>query len=135
MSYSIGEVSKLLNLPIPTLRYYDKEGLLPTLKRTESGIRVFSDLDLDALHIIECLKATNMPIKEIKEFMEWCEVGDDTLKKRYEMFLERKEVAEKQLEELKKVIETIDYKCWYYKTAMEAGTEDIHKKNFEKNIC
>ena len=53
--------------PSPTLRYYDKEGLFPNLKR-ESGIRKFNDHELEALRMIECLKASGLEIKDIKQF-------------------------------------------------------------------
>lgn len=128
MSYSIGQVSKMLNLSVPTLRYYDKEGLLPLLERTETGIRKFNDIDIESLKIVECLKASGMPIKDIKVFINWCGQGDATLKERYDMFLERKAAVEKQIEELEKVKETIDFKCWYYKTALDAGTESVHRQ-------
>ncbi|URZ17499.1 MerR family transcriptional regulator [Clostridium felsineum] len=127
MSYSIGEVAQKLNLSTSTLRYYDKEGLLPFVKRNSSGIRTFSDEDLKSLHIIECLKNTNMPIKDIKTFIDWCSKGDSTLEERYNMFIERRKIVEEQMANLKHTLETIDYKCWYYKTALDAGTEKIHK--------
>ncbi|MDO5292919.1 MAG: MerR family transcriptional regulator [bacterium] len=127
-TYSIGEVGKLLNLTSYTLRYYEKEGLLPNIKRSESGIRRFTEADLGFLKVIDCLKATGMPIKDIKQFIDWCGQGDESLKERYEMFLERKAIVQKQIEELEQVMETIDYKCEYYRTALEAGTEAIHKK-------
>jgi len=133
MAYSIGEVAKKLNLTIYTLRYYDKEGLIPFVERTPNGTRVFKESDLDALKIIECLKATGMPIKDIKNFIDWCSQGDSSLQQRYDMFIERKAVVEAQMEELKKTIEVIEHKCWYYKTALEAGTEDIHKNKGSGN--
>jgi DNA-binding transcriptional MerR regulator len=126
-TYSISEAAQKLNLTAYTLRYYDKEGLIPFVERTGSGTRLFKDSDLDALKIIECLKSTGMPIKEIKHFIDWCSEGDATLQQRYEMFLERKASVEAQMEELKKTMEMIDHKCLYYKTALEAGTEAIHK--------
>jgi len=126
-TYSISEVANDLNLTVYTLRYYDKEGLMPFVERTSSGIRVFKKADIDALKVIECLKATGMPIKEIKHFIDWCSDGDSTLPQRYDMFLERKAIVEAQMEELKKTMEVIEHKCLYYKTALEAGTEDIHK--------
>lgn len=127
-TYSISEVATELNLTVYTLRYYDKEGLLPFLERTPSGIRVFKESDMDVLRIIECLKATGMPIKEIKQFIDWCSDGDSTLQQRSNMFLERKAIVEAQMEELKKTMEVIDHKCLYYKTALDAGTEDIHRE-------
>lgn len=128
-TYSIGEVAKELSLTVYTLRYYDKEGLMPFVDRTPSGTRVFKESDIEALRIIECLKSTGMPIKEIKAFIDWCSEGDATLKQRYEMFMERKATVEAQMEVLKKTMEIIDHKCRYYKTAIDAGTEDIHKEN------
>ena len=65
--YTIGQVSEMFHLPVSTLRYYDKEGLFPNLKR-ESGIRKFNDHELEALRMIECLKASGLEIKDIKQF-------------------------------------------------------------------
>jgi DNA-binding transcriptional MerR regulator len=128
-TYTISEVAKKLNLTVYTLRYYDKEGLMPFVERTPNGIRSFKESDIDALKIIECLKSTGMPIKEIKNFFDWCSEGDSTLQQRYDMFIDRKAIVEAQIKELQKTMEVIDYKCSYYKTALEAGTEDIHKKD------
>jgi DNA-binding transcriptional MerR regulator len=133
-TYSISEVANELNLSVYTLRYYDKEGLMPFVDRTASGTRLFKESDIDALRIIECLKSTGMPIKEIKNFIDWCSDGDSTLQQRYDMFLDRKATVEAQMEELKKTMEVIEHKCLYYKTALEAGTEDIYKnKKIEIN--
>lgn len=89
--YNIGEVSEMFNLPIPTLRFYDKEGLLLGLERDHSGIRKFNDKTIEALRVIECLKKSGMQIKEIKEFMHWCFLGDKTIekKKSYVFWLRR----------------------------------------------
>ncbi|MET3942180.1 DNA-binding transcriptional MerR regulator [Paenibacillus sp. PvP094] len=129
MTYSISEVAKELNLTVYTLRYYDKEGLMPFVERTPSGVRKFKESDIDFLKIIQCLKLTGMPIKDIKDFIEWCSEGDSTLQERYDMFIERKASVEAQMEELRKTMEVIEHKCAYYKTAIAAGTEDIHKMN------
>lgn len=72
--YTIGQVSEMFSLPISTLRYYDKEGLFPQLERS-SGIRRFSERELEALRVIECLKRSGLEIKEIKQFMQWCAEG------------------------------------------------------------
>ncbi|MFB7140707.1 MerR family transcriptional regulator [Gottfriedia sp. NPDC056225] len=133
-TYSIGEVAKELKLTVYTLRYYDKEGLMPFVERTTSGIRVFKESDIEALKIIECLKSTGMPIKEIKNFIEWCSDGDSTLQLRYDLFMERKANVEAQMEELKKTMEIIEYKCSYYQIALEAGTENILKNNKKETL-
>ena len=56
MTYTIKEASDITGIPATTLRYYDKEGILPFLERKESGHRMFSEQDLSMLRIIECLK-------------------------------------------------------------------------------
>lgn len=128
-TYSISEAAKELNVTAYTLRYYDKEGLMPFVERTTSGQRLFKESDIAALKVIECLKSTGMQIKEIKTFIDWVTDGDATLQQRFDMFMERKAIVEKQMEELKQTMELVEHKCLYYKTALEAGTEDIHKNN------
>ncbi|WP_145330631.1 MerR family transcriptional regulator [Paenibacillus xylanexedens] len=127
MTYSISEVAKKLDLTVYTLRYYDKEGLMPFVERNSTGTRQFKDSDIDFLKIIQCLKATGMPIKDIREFIAWCSEGDATLHQRYDMFTERKASVEAQMEELRRTMEVIEHKRSYYQKAIEAGTENIHK--------
>lgn len=126
MLYTISEAAKKLGLTAPTLRFYDKEGLLPFVDRSTSGIRRFKDTDLEWLRLIECLKATGMPIKDIKTFIDWYMEGDSTLQQRCNMFHERKKIVEAQIEELQKTLDTITYKCWFYDTAVAVGTADVH---------
>lgn len=102
---------------------------MPFVERKATGARLFKDSDIVSLKIIECLKSTGMPIKEIKNFIDWCSEGDSTLQERYDMFLERRATVKAQMEELKKTMELVEHKCWYYKTALEAGTIDIHKND------
>lgn len=71
MFYTVGEIARKLNIPPSTLRYYDKEGLLPFVERSSGGIRMFSDKDFESLSVIECLKKAGMSIKDIRLFMEW----------------------------------------------------------------
>ena len=121
--YSIGEVSKMFQIPISTLRYYDKEGLFLGLEKNNSGIRIFNEKTIDALRLIECIKKSGMQIKDIKEFMKWCSMGDKTLKIRKEMFLKQKKTIEKEIEELNNALELIKYKCWYYDEAVKDNSE------------
>ena len=126
MLHTIKEAAKLTGLTPVTLRYYDREGLLPFMQRSEAGYRMFSDNDLAMLRVIECLKKSGMSIKEIRQFTEWVQMGDDSLQERHEMFLERKRTVEVQMAELQETLDFISHKCWYYETALEAGTEKVH---------
>lgn len=134
MTYTIKQAAELTNLTPVTLRYYDKQGLLPFVERKESGYRMFSDGDIAMLRVIECLKKSGMSIKDIRQFSEWVLMGDDSLQERYDMFLERKKDVEAQMAELQKTLDFINHKCWYYKTAIEAGTEKIHFKEQSEEL-
>lgn len=92
MIYTIGEAAKKMGVAPSTLRYYDKEGLLPFVERSNGGIRMFSDEDFEWLSLIECLKRTEMPIKEIKTFIQWCMAGDTTIEQRLEQIKKQKAV-------------------------------------------
>lgn len=121
--FTIGQVSKMFNIPISTLRYYDKEGLFPNIQRT-SGIRVFVDTELEAIRVIECLKKSGLEIKDIKQFMEWCAEGSSTYTDRLELFRKQEETVEKEIERLKKTLAMIKFKCWYYEQAVSDGNEN-----------
>lgn len=121
--YTIGQVSEMFGLPISTLRYYDKEGLLPNLKR-QSGIRQFGESDLESLRVIECLKASGLEIAEIKHYFVLCAQGAASYPERKALFEMRKAAVEKELRELEQTLNMLKYKCWYYDTAIADGNED-----------
>ena len=114
-----------MNLSIHTLRYYDKEGLLPFVQRTENGRRVFSDRDIILLSTIECLKATGMPLKDIRQYVDWCVEGKETIPQRYELVKNQKKVLEDQMAQLQKMLNAINYKCEFYKQALETGSTEL----------
>ena len=121
--YTIGQVSEMFNLPISTLRYYDKEGLFPSMQR-QSGIRQFGETEVEALRVIECLKTSGLEIKDIKKFMEWCVEGPTTYAQRKELFDTRKAAVEAEMIQLQKTLDMLKFKCWYYETAIKDGSED-----------
>ena len=121
--YTIGQVSEMFSLPVSTLRYYDKEGLFPDMER-KSGIRQFSEKEVDALRVIECLKASGLEIREIKQFVQWCSEGPSTFEKRRQLFANRKAALEEELTQLNKTMDMLKYKCWYYEQALKNGSEE-----------
>lgn len=126
--YRIGEVSDMFHLPIPTLRYYDQQGLLLDIERDPSGVRIFNEKAIEAIRVIECLKQSGMQIKDIKQFMKWCAMGNETLTIRKEMFIKQKENVEHQIKELEKTLDMIKFKCWYYGEAVKDHSEERVKR-------
>lgn len=132
MSYTISEAAQKTGLPPSTIRFYDKEGLLPNIKR-KNGIRVFEDMDLRLMGLLTCLKNTGMPIKRIRDYVELTSKGDDTLQERYEIIKAQRQFVLDQIEQLQYYLEELDFKDWYYNKALAAGSESaINLDDYEK---
>ena len=122
MMYTVGEMAKLLGIPSSTLRYYDKEGLLPFVERSAGGIRMFHEKDYEWLQVISCLKKAGMSLKDIKRYIALAMEGDSTIDERLELFYNQRRLLEAQMAELQRTMDVLDYKCWYYETAKETGS-------------
>ena len=132
MSYTISEAAEKTGLPPSTIRFYDKEGLLPNIKR-KNGIRVFEDMDLRLMGLLTCLKNTGMPIKRIRDYVELTSKGDETLQERYEIIKAQRQFVLDQIEQLQYYLEELDFKDWYYNKALAAGSESaINLDDYEK---
>lgn len=125
MVYTVGEMAKRLEVPACTLRYYDKEGLLPFVERSSGGIRMFRDSDFEWLQVIGCMKKAGMSIRDIRQYIQLALQGDDTIDTRLKMFQHQREVLVQQMAEMQHTLETVEYKCWFYETAKAAGTVDV----------
>lgn len=95
----------------------------PNLER-KGNIRQFSDTDLEAIRVIECLKKSGLEIKDIKQFFKWVSEGSSTYANRKELFERRKAAVEKEINALEKTLAMLKFKCWYYEQAMNDGNED-----------
>ena len=118
--YSISQVSERTGYSADTLRFYEKTGLLPGVAR-RGGRRAYSETNLLAVKLIDCLKKTGMPIAEIAEFMRLTTKGDETVTKRLDMMRKREIAAKAQLAEIQASLAHIEFKVWYYETAAKEG--------------
>jgi len=114
MSYSIKEVSKKYNLSTYTLRYYEREGLLPTVQRNENNKRFYTDIDLGWIEMICCMRATGMSISYIKNYIDLCVKGNDTLPERRKIMLGQREIIKEHLKKYTDLLELVDMKLDYY---------------------
>lgn len=89
-TYSIKEVADYFHLPISTIHYYDKKGLLPFVSKNEAGYRVFSESDFGFIKTICCLKNTGMPIKDIRTYIDLCMQGTASIQQRRELLQQHK---------------------------------------------
>lgn len=122
--YTIKQIAEKTNLTEHTIRYYDREGLIPLLTRTESGIRQFSENDLEWINLICCLKNSGMPIQKIKDFMYLCLKGKATFEERKVLLEEHKAHILEQMRNLENSLNIVNYKIEHYK---EIGIFHIDK--------
>lgn len=128
MVYTIGEMADKLNITASTLRYYDKEGLLPFVERTNGGIRKFKDSDYEWLKVIECMKKAGMSIKDIRIYIQLSLEGDSTIEARGQLFENQRQQLQKQIDEMNHTMKVLEYKCWFYKMAKEKGSVEKVKE-------
>ena len=132
--YTVGEMARMLHVPASTLRYYDKQGLLPFVERSPGGIRVFKDSDFEWLRIIECMKKAGMSLKDIRIYIELAMQGDSTIDARLAMFRRQQDTLRAQMQQLQDTMQVLEYKCWYYETAQKLGSIDAVKNLPDKDI-
>lgn len=119
-TYTISQVAERFSLKPHTLRFYEREGILKA-ERTEAGVRRYTEENLGQLKTALCLKDTGMPLKDIRRYFQLVEAGDSTLHQRLEIILSQRERVLKEIEALKKNLETIEKKVsWYQELCGEA---------------
>ena len=120
-TYTIGQAAERAGLSADTLRYYDKQGLLPFVARAENGYRVFTEEDFAWLDTIACLKGTCMELKDIRTFIRCCMQGDSTLQNRLDLILARKREVESQISQLRGYLNKLEQKIDHYRQALNAS--------------
>ena len=118
--YSIQDVSQRTGLSAHTLRYYEKEGLLPPVQRSPGGFRQYTDQDLEALGLICCLKNTGMSLQEIPRFVALTHEGEQTLKERVELLREHRENVIARMAEMQKYLDKVTWKLNFFAEKLRA---------------
>ena len=126
--YSISQMCKRTGYTADTLRFYEKAGLLPGVRRV-GGRRVYTDEDYYGICIISCLKKTGLPLAEIRRYMDLTKRGERSVGQRLELMRRHGAEVKKQIEELRVCEERIAFKVWYYETAKREGLKALADTN------
>lgn len=110
MAYTIKEVVKKTGITAYTLRFYEKEGVLPAVDRDVNGVRKFNEHYMDCVETVQALRSTGLPLAEIKQYVELYKSGDRTLHQRKAMLANQKSKVEEQITRLMKTLEKLNYK-------------------------
>jgi DNA-binding transcriptional MerR regulator len=111
---TISEVGKLFDMSADTLRYYERIGLIPTVNRTEAGIRDYTEEDCKWVEFIKCMRSAGLPIEALIEYVALALQGDATTHARKELLIEQRMKLLEKMEEMQKTIERLNYKIEMY---------------------
>ena len=110
----ISEVSKKYNISPYTLRYYEKEGLLPNVKKNASGIREYSENDCNWVEFIKCMRGAGLSIEVLAKYIELFYKGDSTKEERKNILTEERAKLIEKRDAIQATIDRLDYKIDAY---------------------
>jgi len=125
---TIAEVSKKYNLTQDTIRYYEKEGLIPTIPRTESGIRNFDEESCNWIEFIKCMRNAGLEIEVLKEYVKLFREGKSTVAKRKELLEKQREKLLQKQRNINETLERLNYKINLYDEIESGIRKDFTEK-------
>ena len=123
---TIAEVAKKYDISADTLRYYERIGLHPAVRRNKSGIRDYSETDCSWVEFIKCMRGAGLPIEVLIEYISLYQMGDSTVEARKELLIEERNNLVERIEEMQKTLERLNYKIEKY--------DEVIVKNCEKKL-
>lgn len=121
----IAEVSQQYEISADTLRYYERIGLLPSVNRTDSGIRDFNELDVRRVAFIKCMRSAGLPIDVLIEYVSLVQQGDATIEARKEILMAQRESLAARMAEMQKTLDLLDYKIEVYENALLKREQEL----------
>lgn len=131
--YTVKQLSEKLEISVHTIRFYDDQGLFPDVTRDMHGTRLFSEDNLEWIYLVLCLRNTGMSVADIKHYIELCQIGESTIRERYNIILKQKKKAEADLKEMQKRLEVLRSKEKHYIDALEMKTGDACNPAYVKS--
>lgn len=137
MIYTMMQVCKETDLTYQALKFYCNEGLVPDVKRDKNNCRIFDEYNVRWIKDLVCLKKCGMSIQEMKEYLDLCLQGEQTIPQRKEMLTKKQESLRQNIKELKESIDYIDWKQSFYDEVLSGErpyvSNLIRKENAENS--
>ncbi|MGF6907132.1 MerR family transcriptional regulator [Fusobacterium sp. PH5-44] len=124
---TIGEVSKRFDLPIDTLRYYERIGLIPNVGRNKNGVRDYNEENCGWVSYIKCMRTAGMSIEALIEYVRLYNIGEETIEERKKLLNEQREQIINKLNDLQKTLELLNYKIDNYDEITKDKSKDCSK--------
>lgn len=115
---NIKKVSEQTGVSADTIRYYERIGLLPRIRRNKSGIRDFSEQDIATLEFIRCFRRAGMSVESLIEYMNLVVQGEGTEEARMHLLQEQRDKLDARIDELLATRNRMDYKIKNYQNIL-----------------
>ena len=122
---TIAEVSEKYQISADTLRYYEKEGLIPYISRSEGGVRNYTEEDCARIGFVKCMRSAGLSIEVLKQYFELFAKGKRTLKARRDLLATEREKLRERMTELQETLKRLDYKISVYDKALKSPTKEL----------
>ena len=123
MIYTMMQACRETGMTYHGLKFYCNEGLVPNVKRDKLNRRIFDERDIAWIKSLQCLKKCGMTIADMKEYMNLCLKGTESIPERKIILERRKAVLLSQIEELEKSVAYIDSKQKFYDEVLSGKRE------------
>ncbi len=114
-TFTIKEMAEQTGVSLHTLRYYEREGLLPSVSRLENGYRLYTMDDVGWVNFVKCLRDTGMSISQIRQYVELMQEGEHTSLDRQRLLEDHQCFVEEQLREWEQKLKMIRNKIAHYR--------------------
>ncbi|EQA3616764.1 TPA: MerR family transcriptional regulator [Listeria innocua] len=121
MEYIAHEVAEKLGITVPTLHYYEKAGLLPSIKRNSVGNRIYTEENIEWLYMIVLMREVGVPIREIRSYIQLLLKGPETIPERYQLVTQYKQSVEEKIKAMQTSLKWLGAKVNFYQEMMDTG--------------
>lgn len=111
---NISEVAAKFEITPATLRYYEKEGLVPPVNRSTSGIRDYNEEDLGWVEFIKCMRNAGLSIESLARYTELYKSGEETLAERKTILVEEYQKLLEKQQAINETVNRLEYKLEIY---------------------
>ncbi|MBO5282623.1 MAG: MerR family transcriptional regulator [Lachnospiraceae bacterium] len=118
---TIKEVSEKYGITQDTLRFYERSGLIPPVKRTAGGIRDYGPEDLSWVELAVCMRSAGLTVEAISEYVRLSRLGDETFPARLQLLTKQREALLEQKKRIEATLDRLNYKIARYEVAVETG--------------
>ena len=122
---NIAEVSRINGISSDTLRYYERIGLIPTVKRTQGGIRNYDETDMKWINFAKCMRSAGLPIEVLIEYVRLFHEGDATLETRRTLLIEQREQLQSKMQDMQATLDRLDHKIENYDTVLQQKVGEL----------